>query len=192
MALKHGFIRLSRRGPSEEDQRAALVGAGVDPDRIHVDDKATRKRGKSPRDARTDAIHAVRKDDVLLVASPGRLGVSREDIRDMVRRVTERGGKVHAVNGEPFGGPELGLLLAFEEAGHREVERERTEPGRRARGTLATRRLTDKQRSVLLPMWHDPEHCTIAAVEMKAEELGANVKRRTLYKLLGVRVPEKE
>jgi hypothetical protein len=186
--MKHGYVRLTKRGASLAEQRSALTAVGVSADRIHDDDQRVPKKGKpDPLSGRKQAIHCVRPGDVLVVATAGRLGISREDIREVVKLVAARGGMVQVADGEPFGGPELVALLAFEDAGHKEVERERTVPARLARGTAVTRRISPAQRAALLPMWHDPDKYTVAAIEMVAADMGVNAKRRTLYKLLGNR-----
>jgi len=182
--MKHGYVRLSKLGAKDADQRAVLAAAGVESDRVHTDDQIGKPPNGGPAalHARAEAIHCVRPGDVLLVATPGRLGLSREDIRATIGQIAERGGMVQVAGGKPFGGPEVAALVAFESAGHMEVERERLVPAHRARGVTAARRLTDKQKATLLPMWRDPNTHT------GAEELGVKMSRRTAYKLLGLRV----
>jgi DNA invertase Pin-like site-specific DNA recombinase len=188
--MKHGYIRLTKRGATEDRQRDALMAAGVAPERIHVDDQRKGKPGKpAPLRNRPGAVLCIREGDVLVVATPGRLGVSAADIESVIAEVTALGGEVQAAGGEPFGGPAVAALTAFRAAAHLEVERERLVPARKARGAQP-KRINDKQMATLLPLWRDPNNHTTAAVELKAEEIGVKMSRRTMYKLLGNRVQQ--
>lgn len=198
--MKHGYIRLTQRGADEAAQRAALAAAGVEEDRVHVDDQRKPVRvspgntSYPPLVARDVVTRICRRGDVVVVATPGRLGVSREDIRQAIGRVAERGASVQAADGIAFGSIELQALIAFETSAHLEVERERLAPARKAlrRGEARKRTLTKVQKAKLLPLWRNTDEYTVEAVLQEALAMGVKVSRRTLYGLLGGRLEEDE
>jgi DNA invertase Pin-like site-specific DNA recombinase len=195
MSMMRGYIRLSRRSTDEATQRGALETAGVASEHIFVDDQRKKASGKAKNrpsevllHGRAKAIRACGAGDVLVVATAGRLGVSRKDIRQAIGEIAARGASIQAVGETPFGGPALAALVAFEANGHLEVERERLEPARKARGEAVKKRLTAAQTAVLLTLWRDPGNYTVEAVIQAAAELELKIGRRTLYALLGGRL----
>lgn len=192
--MKHGYVRLTKRGASERTQHAAVAGAGVDAERIHVDDqrKPVRAGVLPPLTNRAAALRGVREGDVLVIHTAGRLGTSRDEIRAVLKTIGERGGQVLEVaTGALIGSPEIAALIEFEKRAYLEVEQERTAPARKAKADVVAKKLTAKQAAILLPMWRDVENHTPVSVQDAAAEIGVKVSRRSLYNLLGNRVVPK-
>lgn len=81
------YILLTKNGPTEADQLAAIRRRVPVPDAapVYVDDLTVRRRSSDHHfPQRALAIKQMRKGDRLLVASPGRLGIGREDIRGVL------------------------------------------------------------------------------------------------------------
>ena len=57
--MKHGYVRLSKLGAKDADQRAVLAAAGVESDRVHTDDQIGKPPNGGPAalHARAEAIH---------------------------------------------------------------------------------------------------------------------------------------
>jgi hypothetical protein len=188
--MKHGYIRLTKGGPSAEKQKAALTAAGVAPDRLHSDDqrKAPTKRSPDPWRARSQAILCCGDGDELVVSSAGRLGYTVADVRDALVAVAARGASVFdATAGVTVRYvSDVAIVFAFEDRAKAELDRERIRPARVAGGTDQPMRkwnsLSAKQRERAKAMWLDRRTYTTQAVVI---ETGCS--RRTLYDVLGGR-----
>ncbi len=116
-----GYLRLSRSGPAEADQRAALVAAGVDPTTPDVwyVEPAPRKNRVAGSEELALAIRALRAGDRLVVHSPPRLGQTEAAIRKAAAAVSAAGAVIFdcAAQAEVRHHPDAGLLLAWAKAG---------------------------------------------------------------------------
>jgi plasmid stability protein len=97
------YIRATKSGPREAEQRAAAVAAGVDPanpDAWYVEPAP--KRGRPATfEERALAIRALRDGDRLVIHSAPRLGATEAEIRDILEQAAK-----------PLGRVKLGSFLA--------------------------------------------------------------------------------
>lgn len=88
------YILLTKSGPTKDQQMAAIRRA-VKPARTDEDytDDLTKRRRKSDHQfpARDTMIRQLRAGDVVVVASPGRLGIGRDDIRRTLHDLARKG-----------------------------------------------------------------------------------------------------
>lgn len=84
--MLNGYIRIWLSGPSEDDQRAALIEAGVDPDRIWTDKMKRRVEGVEQLPSRAEILRSgtTRKDtnDEVVIHSPAILGPDTTSITE--------------------------------------------------------------------------------------------------------------
>ena len=119
------YILLTKSGPTREQQMAAIRKA-VKPakgDEDYTDDLTKRRRKTDHRfPARDTMIRQLRRGDVVVVASPGRLGIGREDIRGALHELARKGNVLlDAITGKRlFWTDEIADHLAFLDAGARE------------------------------------------------------------------------
>jgi len=86
--LKIGYARVSPTGQDLTGQREALIGFGVEVDRIYVDHGLTGTNRARP--GLREAMAACRAGDVLVVTKLDRLARSLPDARDILAELTER------------------------------------------------------------------------------------------------------
>lgn len=184
--MHHGLIRLWPTGPSEEQQRDAIISAGALPDRIHVHDERPRKRNRIPDDPDRmtpleRAIHVLRPGDRLVIATAPVLGNNWEGIIRAIGWIEQRGAVVlDAETGEEVSGVAGGT--AFADRAKRLLTLMRNGPGRRAvleNGikTGPPRKDLGDRAGEILAMWKKPEEYTVNDVARAAK-----VSRVTLYK----------
>ncbi|WP_454151897.1 recombinase family protein [Microbacterium lacticum] len=87
--MKVGYARVSTNEQDVDAQRAFLISAGVDEDRIYTDVGFTGKNAQ--REGLHNALAAVRESDTLVVPKMDRLARNVEDTLQIVRELTERG-----------------------------------------------------------------------------------------------------
>lgn len=193
--MKRGYIRVSKAGPSLEDQRAALVKAGIADHSadgaVYVDaePKGRRTPGADARLAqRAAAVKALRAGDVLVVATPSRLGTSREDMEAVLAEIGRKGASVYdCASGRTITwSAEAAEAVAFVAAAETERRQEITGKARRAAAEMgavrgAAKKLTPKRRAEAKAAWAD---VALSAAQVQ-ERTGIPV--RTLYRLFGAR-----
>lgn len=193
--MKRGYVRVSKAGPTLDEQREALAKAGItdfsDAGPVYVDmpPKGRRKPGADARlERRTDAIKGLRAGDVLVVSSPARLGTSTEDIMAVLAEIGRRQASVFDCSTRQTveWHPQAAEVVAFAAAAETERRQEITRKARRVAAELgavrgAARKLTPKRRAEAQALWADVL-LTAAQVE---ERTGVPV--RTLYRLFGPR-----
>jgi hypothetical protein len=84
------YILVTKSGPTKEDQlRTVRKVVPIGPlDEVYVDDMTEKYRRKDRHFVeRTTALKQLRKDDRMVVASPGRLGIGRDDIRSVLHQL---------------------------------------------------------------------------------------------------------
>ena len=192
--MRRGYIRITKTGPSPDQQRRALEAVGVtgfsDDDAIYIDQEKKRKpkEGEDPLPQRTEAIKSLRAGDELVVANAGRLGVSRDDILATLAAVGRRRASVFdAAEGRAFAcSPEIADAAEFALLAQSKLQAERVAVARQAIKEFGTKsgprpKLSKNDVNDLRQMWANPE------VPVEAVEIEAGVKRRTLYRMLGPR-----
>lgn len=94
MARLNIFILLTKVGPDREAQQRAIQSAievNLTHDQIYVDDVSVRRSKKDHAfPMRTAAIGHCRAGDTFVVASPGLIGIGREDIRKVLHQLYEK------------------------------------------------------------------------------------------------------
>jgi len=101
--MRRGYIRLSKAGPSRKAQEAALASVGIEDfseiGAIYVD--GIPKASAKPEDRhpqRAEAIRSLRAGDELVIASPSRLGATREDVLRAIKAIGERGASIYVMS----------------------------------------------------------------------------------------------
>jgi DNA invertase Pin-like site-specific DNA recombinase len=124
-----GYKRLSKSGPSEAEQDAALIAAGVVMDlglSLYVDLAPTKRRPAS-FDERDNAIRCLRPGDRLVIHSAPRLGATEAEIRAAAAAVSANGAVIFdcAAGIEVRHHPDAGRLIAWAEDGAAQARAER-------------------------------------------------------------------
>jgi hypothetical protein len=86
--MLRGYIRVRPKGPSVDEQRRALLEAGVPTDRIYID-----KRTRNPLPQRALAISFLRTGDALVIYDAAALGTTTADIMGSLAEI----GQHHAL-----------------------------------------------------------------------------------------------
>jgi DNA invertase Pin-like site-specific DNA recombinase len=189
--MRRGYIRLSKAGPSLEDQQRALASAGVgdfgELGPVYVDEILKRRSSEHlPR--RAAAIRSLFEGDELVIASAAQLGTSAADVLAALEAISRKGATVYdieareAVTWHPDALKVIAFAQRAESGNRKDVARKarvaRAESGRigGAPSKLEGRRLVEAKK-----LWADPE---LSAGEI-ADRMG--VSRNTLYRLLGER-----
>lgn len=184
-AVTVGYARCSTDKQDLTAQREALVGLGVDPERIYTDHGLTgRTRARPGLD---QALAAVRAGDTLVVAKLDRLARSVPDAREIADRLVERGVKL-ALGAtiydptDPMGRMFFNILATFAEF-ESDLIRMRTREGMavaRARGKLRGKKpkLSDRQSRELRRMYDSGEYSISDLAEV------FSVSRPTVYRTL--------
>lgn len=129
-----GYIRERAKGPSVEDQRKALIKAGVEVDGTHppiyVDliGKRTRKNLDNPLPQRAAAIGSLRVgEDSLVIYDQATLGTTEGDILDALAATGQRDASVITCDppGEFKWHPDVPEALGFAVDGAKKLDRER-------------------------------------------------------------------
>jgi DNA invertase Pin-like site-specific DNA recombinase len=123
------FLNLTRAGPTEAEQRAACVAAGVDPatrDAWYVQPAPKRNR-VAGGDELVLAIRALREGDRLVIHSAPRLGQTEAAIRAAAAAVSAAGAVIYdcAAGAEVRHHPDAGKLLAWAAEGAALAAKER-------------------------------------------------------------------
>lgn len=189
--MRRGYIRLSKAGPTLEEQQKALKSAGVvdfsEYGPVYVDVIAGgRRAGELPE--RTSALRSLEAGDELVVASAARLGTTLADVVAVLQEVGKREACVFDVEtGQTIRWhPDATAVVAFAQRADSENRREITAKMRKERvasGRLGSRpvkewKMSEKAARLL---WKD---LTKSAAEV-AEQVGASIP--TLYRRLGER-----
>lgn len=93
MARKAVYVLVTKSGPTRDDQISAIRKTVklTDRDEIYTDDMTEKYRRKDRHfEQRAIAIKQLRAGDVLVVATPGCLGIGRDDIREVLHQLGSR------------------------------------------------------------------------------------------------------
>lgn len=182
-----GYARVSTDDQSLEHQLDALIGAGVDRDRIYSD-KATGRHTERP--GLTEALRALREGDTLVFVKLDRLARSLPDLFRLAAEVERKGVGLRSLGDPidtttPAGRLTFALLGAFAEF-EAAIIRERTQAGlraARARGRRGGRKpkLSGQRLEAARVLWFKTE---FPASDIEDQ---FKVSRRTLLRLFGPR-----
>lgn len=184
--MKLGYVRLSRAGPSLEDQLAAQRNAGVPSSMIMMDDH----RGSAPYsfESRSLLLHSLKPGDELVVAAASRLGVGLDDVLGFLADVARIGATVFdAETGQRFNWhPDAAGIVDFARRATSGTRLEVIAKMQRSRETSEhlggpRPKLDGELMERARKMWGDP---SLSARDI-ADELEVSV--RTLYRHLGDR-----
>jgi hypothetical protein len=119
--MNFAYIRATKAGPPEDEQRAACVAAGVDPanaDAWYVEPVPKRNRAASFEE-RDLAVRQLRPGDRLVIHSAPRLGATEAEIRGAAAAVSALGAVIYdcAAAAEIRHHPDAGRLLEWAKAG---------------------------------------------------------------------------
>ncbi|MCA1490739.1 recombinase family protein [Ensifer sp. NBAIM29] len=188
--MRRGYIRLSKAGPSLEDQQKALASAGIDDfseyGPVYVD--VIPKHNQPTLPQRLEAIRSLEAGDELVVASASRLGTSTGDVLDAMKAIgDQKAALFDAETGETvIWHPDTAKVIEFARRAEGENRREIAAKMRRARVTSgkvggAPERFGAEALAEAEKLWADPK---LSSSEV-ARLTGINV--RTLYRRLGDR-----
>ena len=183
-----GYLRETKSGPPEPEQRAACVAAGVDPanpDAWYVEPKPKRNRPASFEE-RGVAIRQLRPGDRLVIHSAPRLGATEAEIRNAAAAVSAHGAVIFDCSTQAVirFHPDAGALLAWAKAGAEQAARERLGKARQGiKRYTPPKALSPAMRKRALELWPDLD----TPVSAIAREIGCSV--RTLYRHMPRRKP---
>jgi len=183
--MQVGYIRLSRSGPSRDEQEAALIAAGVVLDvgsSLYVDQPSRRGR-QATFDQRDEAIRALRVGDRLVFHSAPRLGQTDAEIRAAAVAVSGQGAALYdcAEGVEVQHHSDAGRLLAWAQAGAAKAAAERMGKARQGitRRGVPPKALAGDAIAAAKAAW-EARHTTGASAVKIAAEFAVSV--RTLYR----------
>lgn len=193
--MLRGYIRERAKGPSVEDQRKALIKAGVEIDGTHppiyVDliGKRTRKNLDNPLPQRRAAIGSLRVgEDSLVIYDPATLGTAEGDILDALAATGQRDASVITCDppGEFKWHPDVPEALGFAVDGAKKLDRERRRVRSEAGPIIGRpKKLTGDALDFARSLWgrRDLSYPQVVA-EIKAKT-GVEVSVKTLLSALG-------
>ncbi|GAA5666031.1 hypothetical protein Brsp07_04540 [Brucella sp. NBRC 14130] len=189
--MQYGYIRLSKSGPGQGAQRAALAAAGIDEDGTVFVEKAPKGRRKPNEDAlpqRTAAINGLAPGDELVIANAACLGTSLADLLTALVAIGERQAMVRdAASGQLVRWhPDVMETVAFLERAEIGRNRNLTALMRTAKEESGVHggkppKFTAEQLSEARALWED-ERLTGQQVASRT-----GISYRTLYRELGPR-----
>src|SRR5512135_293930 len=180
-----GYARASAAGESLDPQMEALKRAGVDRDRIFVDDKGSGAKAEHPQ--REQAKSLLSKGDTLVVWSLDRLDLSLCHLLKMIEGLGRRGIGFRSlkenIDTTTDAGKSLFLMFTALIESERALVRERSAAGRTAardRGQVGGRKfkLDEKERARAIALYQNSPH-SIADICRKF-----GISRQTLYRYL--------
>ena len=195
MARNAIYLMITKSGPTKDEQLALIrrTVPEAKSDEVYVDDMTEKYRRKDRAfEWRTRAIASLRKGDMLVVSSPGRLGIGRDDIRDVLHQLARKGNAVlDAGSGRPIlWTEEVADCVAFLDRATLEHRQGAAAVARRARSLLGITYVPQPKvmrisEAEARQMWHD--RIRFPSQKDVAERCG--VSTRTLYNRFGQRDP---
>lgn len=179
-----GYIRVSKSGPTREDQASAIWKAGVilDEDVSLYIEPAPKRGREATFHQRDEAIRALREGDRLVIHSAPRLGSTEAEIREAAAAVSAQGAVLWdcSTSAEIRHHPDAGRLIEWAKAGALLAAKERLGKARAGivkRG-VPPKALTGAKLTRAREAWGDLDRSAASI----AKEL--NVSVRTLYRHL--------
>jgi hypothetical protein len=195
MARKAVYLLVTKSGPSAEQQRALIrqVVKLTARDEEYVDDLTEPYRRKDrPLEQRAVALKHLRAGDILVVATPGGLGIGRDDIRGVLLELAHSGnGLLDAQSGKTVIWTEqVADALEFLDRATLERKRGAAASAREARIALGYIHIPEQKRLAVSDaqarqMWYD----RVAYPSPKDVAEACGVSERTLYNRFGTRAP---
>lgn len=193
--MLRGYIRERAKGPSVEDQRKALIKAGVQVDGTHppiyVDliGKRTRKTLDNPLPQRAAAIGSLRVgEDSLVIYDQATLGIAEGDILDALAATGQRDASVTTCDppGEFKWHPDVPEALGFAVDGAKKLDRERRRVRSEAGPIIGRpKKLTGETLDFARSLWGQRGMSyRLVKAEVKAKT-GIEVSVKTLLSTLG-------
>ena len=138
--MDRGYMRITKAGETEAEQRSKLIGAGVEPHHLYLDDNSKPvKGGASDLKERALIIDAIRAGSRVVVTNIDRLGVSSKDILAALGAIMAKGAAVHDLSsGKTYEGVTAGEAMADAAAAESRQKRTRID---KARAVLKTRKI---------------------------------------------------
>jgi hypothetical protein len=195
MARKAVYLLVTKSGASAEQQRALIRKAvKLGPhDEEYIDDltEPYRRRDK-PLEQRATALKHLRRGDLLVVATPGGLGVGRDDIRTVLLELARSGnGLLDAQSGKTvIWSEQVADALEFLDRATLERKRGAAATAREARIALGYVHIPEQKKLAVSDaqarqMWYD----RVAYPSPKDVAEACGVSARTLYNRFGSRMP---
>lgn len=191
MPRKAIYFLITKLGPTVDEQRAIIRKAVkmTSRDQEYSDDLTERyRRRDKPLEGRQEAIEHLRRGDLLVIATPGRLGVGRDDVRETLLLLAARGnGLLDASTGATIlWTPEVAAGVEFLDRAVLEKKRGAMENARLARRNNMVPKVLAIPRDLAEMRWHDP----VTYPDKKAVADACQVSVRTLYNQFGPRDSE--
>lgn len=195
MARKAVYLMVTKSGPTKDEQ-LELIRKTVkltSRDQVYADDMTEKYRRKDRQFIdRAIAIKQLRAGDVLVVATPGCLGIGRDDIRGVLHELAAKGNAlIDASTGRTvLWSEEVADAVAFLDRATVEHKAGAAANARAVKAALGHTYMPQPKPLAIFEeearqMWYDPiRHPSQKAV---AERCG--VSTRTLYNRFGSRVP---
>lgn len=196
MARKAVYILVTKSGPTAE-QQLALVRKAVKltkQDEVYTDDTSEKWRRRDAGLPQRDiALKQMRRGDTLVVATPGCLGIGREDVRAILMRLAQEGYYlIDASSGKSVRwSEEVADAMEFLDRAVLERKRGAAENARKAKIALGYTYVPQPKQLTITDaqarqMWYDKVR--YPSQQEVAEACG--VTARTLYNRFGPRTPE--
>jgi DNA invertase Pin-like site-specific DNA recombinase len=138
--MDRGYMRITKAGETEAEQREKLVAAGVEPDHLYIDDnRKPVKGGAHDLKDRDTIIRDIRPGSRVIVTNLDRLGVSSKDIMAALGAIMAKGAAVYDLSSsKTYEGVAAGEAVADAAAAEARQKRVRVE---KAREVLKTRKV---------------------------------------------------
>lgn len=191
MPRKAIYLLITKLGQTADEQRAAIRKAVklTSRDQEYSDDLTERYRRKDkPLEGRQEAISQLRRGDILVIATPGRLGDGRDDVRATLLLLAKQGnGLLDASTGNVvLWTPEVAAGVEFLDRAVLEKKRGAMENARLARRNNMVPKVLAIPRELAEMRWYDP----ITYPDNQAIADACQVSVRTLYNQFGARDPD--
>lgn len=138
--MDRGYMRVTKAGATEAEQRSKLIEAGVEPHHLYLDDNSKPvKGGASDLKERALIIEAIRPGSRVVVTNIDRLGVSSKDILAALGAIMAKGAAVHDLSSsKTYEGVTAGEAMADAAAAESRQKRTRID---KAREVLKSRKI---------------------------------------------------
>lgn len=138
--MDRGYMRITKAGETEAEQREKLIAVGVMPDHLYMDDnRKPVKGGAHDLKDRDTIIKDIRPGSRVIVTNLDRLGVSSKDIMAALGAIMAKGAAVYDLSsGKTYEGVAAGEAVADAAAAESRQKRTRID---KARGVLKTRKI---------------------------------------------------
>lgn len=142
--MDRGYIRITKAGATEAEQRDKLIAAGVESDHLYIDDTRKPVRGgAADLNNRMHIVNDIRPGSRVVVTDLDRIGVSEKDIIEVVSSIMAKGaGVLDLATGDIFENLDAGQIMTglVEKAAKAESRQKRGRMGK-AREVLKSRKI---------------------------------------------------